>query len=142
MAKKIAVGFDGSEGSRRALHDAIHLAVLEQAQLFIVSIEQLPGYPSTVGEVIEEQEFKETQFHGLHEEALEIAKRAGLDLNNVKTEIKIGHPARGLVDYVAHIEADLLVLGHSGHSALWGHFLGTTADKVMRHARCSVWIVR
>ncbi len=38
------------------------------------------------------------------------------------------------------VAADLIVLGHSGHSAVWGRFLGTTAEKVSRHAHCSVLI--
>jgi nucleotide-binding universal stress UspA family protein len=142
MAKKIAVGFDGSEGSFRALRESVRLAVMEQAQLYVVSIEEIPRYPGTVGEVMEEQEFKENQFHKLHKEAEATASQAGLNLDNLKTEIKIGHPARGLVDYVSQIAADLLVLGHSGHSAVWGSFLGTTAEKVLRHACCSVLVVR
>jgi hypothetical protein len=36
--------------------------------------------------------------------------------------------------------ADLLVLGRSGHSAIWGRFIGTTAEKVARHVECSVLI--
>lgn len=142
MEKKIAVGFDGSDGSWRALKEAARLAVLEKAQLFIVSIEEIPRYPGTVGEVIEEQEFRENQFHKLHEEAIDIAMHAGLHVENVRTHIKIGHPAKGLIEYVGEITADLLVLGHTGHSGVWGTFLGTTADKVMRHAPCSVYIVR
>ena len=71
---------------------------------------------------------------------------AGFDANSegvtLHTDIRIGHPARGLVDYVTERGVDLLVLGHSGHSSLWGTFLGTTADKVMRHAPCSVRVVR
>jgi hypothetical protein len=38
--------------------------------------------------------------------------------------------------------ADLVVIGHSGLSGVWGLFLGTTAEKVSRHAACSVRIVR
>jgi hypothetical protein len=35
-----------------------------------------------------------------------------------------------------------VVIGHTGHSGVWGLFLGTTAEKVSRHAACSVLIVR
>lgn len=47
--------------------------------------------------------------------------------------IKIPHPARGLVDYTSEIGADLLLVGR---------FLGTPAEKVMRHAPGCVYIVR
>jgi nucleotide-binding universal stress UspA family protein len=40
------------------------------------------------------------------------------------------------------LDADLIVIGHSGHSGVWGLFLGTTAEKVSRHAPCSILIVR
>jgi nucleotide-binding universal stress UspA family protein len=38
--------------------------------------------------------------------------------------------------------ADLIVVGHSGHSSVWGRFLGSTAEKTGHHAPCSVLIVR
>jgi len=37
---------------------------------------------------------------------------------------------------------DLILVGHSGLSGVWAKFLGTTAEKVSRHAPCSVLIVR
>jgi len=37
---------------------------------------------------------------------------------------------------------DLVVVGHAGHSHVWGSFMGTTAEKVSRHAPCDVLIVR
>jgi nucleotide-binding universal stress UspA family protein len=142
MAKKIAVGFDGSTGSWKALKEAARLASLDQAKIFVISIEELPSFPSTVGEVIEEQDSKESCFHKIHSEAEEVLLRAGMDLKNVSMQIKIGHPAKKLTEYVTSINADLLVLGHSGHSGVWGSFLGTTADKVIRHATSSVLVVR
>ena len=56
MAKKIAIGYDGSDGSKKALTEAIRVAILENAQLYIISIEEVSRYPGTVGEVMEEQE--------------------------------------------------------------------------------------
>jgi nucleotide-binding universal stress UspA family protein len=37
---------------------------------------------------------------------------------------------------------DLIVIGHSDHSELWGRLLGDTADRVSDHAHCSVLIVK
>jgi nucleotide-binding universal stress UspA family protein len=139
MARKIGVGFDGSDGSRRALQEAIRLAVLEKAVLHVVSIEELPRYAGTVGEVIEEQDTANENIKKLHEEVRRIASEHGVEIEPI---IRVGHPAKGLVDYSVEAKLDLLVLGHSGHSALWGSFLGTTADKVIRHTPCSVLVVR
>ncbi len=35
-----------------------------------------------------------------------------------------------------------MLVGHSGLSGVWAALLGTTAEKVSRHAPCSVLIVR
>ncbi len=139
MARKIAVGFDGSEGAWKALREAVRLARLEKAELWVISIEELPRYPGAPSEVKEEKEAANHYLHRLHQEAAAFANGEGVTLH---ADIRIGHPARGLVDYVTERGVDLLVLGHSGHSSLWGTFLGTTADKVVRHAPCSVLVVR
>jgi len=139
MAKNIAIGFDGSDSSRRALQEAMRLALLDKANLSVITIEELPRYPVTVGEIIEEQETVNKHIEALHKEAVDIARQHGLE---IKTITRIGHPAKGLVDYVQETKPDLLVIGHTGQSAIWGTFLGTTADRVIRHAVCSVLVVR
>ena len=55
MYRRIAVGFDGSSGSRRALEAAVDLARSGKAELFLVSIEELPRYPGAIDEVDDEQ---------------------------------------------------------------------------------------
>jgi nucleotide-binding universal stress UspA family protein len=139
MSRKIGVGFDGSEGSRRALQEAVRLAALEKAALHVISVEELPRYAGTVGEVIEEQETANEAIKKLHDQARQIAGEHSVQITPV---VRVGHPAKGLVDYSKEANLDLLVLGHTGHSALWGSFLGTTADKVIRHTPCSVLVVR
>jgi nucleotide-binding universal stress UspA family protein len=139
MAGKIAVGFDGSAGAQKALREAIRLTRMEKAELWVISIEELLRYPGVPSEIKEEREAANHYLHRLHKEAIALANSEGVTLH---TDIRIGHPARGLVDYVAERGIDLLVLGHSGHSSVWGTFLGTTADKVVRHAACFVLVVR
>lgn len=51
-------------------------------------------------------------------------------------EIRAGHPAQTIVHWAKEKDADLIVIGHCGHSGMWGLFLGGTAEKVSRHASC------
>ena len=47
-------------------------------------------------------------------------------------------PAEEIINYAESNEADLIVMGTHGRSAL-GHFLiGSVAEKVVRHAKCPV----
>ena len=51
--KKILLGLDGSEGSFKALVEALALAKCGPAQLHLLTVEEVPQYAGTMGEVIE-----------------------------------------------------------------------------------------
>jgi nucleotide-binding universal stress UspA family protein len=139
MYRRIAVGLDGSEGSRRGLEAAIALARVAKAELFLISIEELPRYPAALDEIDDEQRSAEKFYREIQDEAVERVNAAGLVVHR---EIRPGHAAQALPHYAMEVGADLLVIGHSGHSGIWGRLLGTTADKVVDHAPCSVLVVR
>lgn len=68
-----------------------------------------------------------------------IAEEAGLE---VIVAIVKGNSAHALADYAKKHLIDLLITGDTGHSSLWGVLIGTTAEKLVREAPCSVLIVR
>jgi nucleotide-binding universal stress UspA family protein len=51
-------------------------------------------------------------------------------------------PRRGILDYATEWNADLIVMGSHGRRGLDRLLLGSVAEAVMRHAACSVQIVR
>ena len=55
--------------------------------------------------------------------------------------IRAGHAGQAIIQAATEGQVDLLVLGRSGHSEVWGRFTGSTADKASRHAPCSVLII-
>jgi nucleotide-binding universal stress UspA family protein len=139
--KHILVAYDGSTSSRKALDVAIGLAKMLRSNLSLVSVEEhLPSYPGDVGEVKEEKERQNEVFQKLQNEAREIARLNGLDLN--RADVLIGHVAKSIINHSKSIQCDLIVMGHSGRSGAWGTFLGSTAEKVSRNAHCTVMIVR
>lgn len=137
--RKILVAFDGSDGSRKALRVGMDLARSRDAELWAVTVaDQTPRYAGTVGEVQENQDIEGLDRIAL-EEARVLAQQSGAD---IKTELLKGHPAQSIVGFARDGGFDLIIVGHSGHSAVWGHFLGTTAEKISHHATCSVMVVR
>jgi nucleotide-binding universal stress UspA family protein len=97
----------------------------------------LPHYAATVGEVQEKQELEERACRRWLHAAEAYADEHGLRLHIV---IGAGHPAQQLLRVAEQLVADLIILGHSGHSAAWGRLLGSTVEKVSRHAACSVLV--
>jgi nucleotide-binding universal stress UspA family protein len=99
----------------------------------------LPKYAASIGEIDETAEQGRAYLADLLAEAKARAATAGVAL---ETEEAAGQPADAIVRHASEHGHDLIVLGHSGHSGIWGTFLGTTPDKAVRHARCSVLVVR
>lgn len=75
MCRKILHGLDGSEGSFKALAQAIDLSKRLSVPLHTISIEEVPHYPATIGEVIEEKATADGQFGNAIQKARELASR-------------------------------------------------------------------
>jgi nucleotide-binding universal stress UspA family protein len=140
MYRRIVLAYDGSPGARAALHHAVALAGAHAAVLTVVAVEaHLPQFPATVGEVQEEHESEERDCRRWLKEAVAHADEHGV---RTTTMMRAGHAPQAILHVARQVGADLVVVGHSGHSRAWGRFLGSTTEKVSRHAPCSVLIVR
>jgi nucleotide-binding universal stress UspA family protein len=140
MFRKILLAYDGSQGADRALEAGIKLAQTHQAELWALAVEErLPRFSGTIDEVQEEKEFANQVYGQLLKTAQARSKEAGVEL---KTLLRAGHAAQTIIKVAQEGEFDLVLVGHSGLSGVWATFLGTTAEKVSRHAPCSVLIVR
>jgi len=138
--RHLVVALDGSESSWRALDVALDLAARTGAAVDVVSVaEEAPRYVATREESAVERSKADAYYSGLHEEA---GRRAGQRGVSIHTRTLRGHEVQALVDYVCSDGYDLLVVGHRGHSGVWGAFLGSTADKLVGHAPCSLLVVR
>jgi len=65
MFRNIVVASDGSEGAGRAVSAAINLAKTHSAELQMISVEELPQFPASVDEVIEEKAEANHFFEGV-----------------------------------------------------------------------------
>jgi nucleotide-binding universal stress UspA family protein len=140
MFKKILVGYDGSKGGKAALRRAAVLAKEFNAELTALWVrEPLPRYTDLPGEPESEAEAGDEYFRERQKEVAEMAAHHGI---KVACETRRGHPAKSLVQAAADQACDLIVVGHSDHSEMWGRLLGDTADRISDHADCSVLIVK
>jgi nucleotide-binding universal stress UspA family protein len=140
--KRIAVGVDGSPASRAALEWAGDEAVRHGSELVVLTAwlpvpPPLAGTSSTLpthgvtdaGETAKEQ-LMEAIWHVLGEEPPVL----------VQPQVKEGSAAKLLIDLSE--DADLLVVGSSGHGGFAGMLLGSVSQHVAAHAKCTVVVVR
>ena len=140
MFQRILVGYDGSKGGRAALQRAAALARESKSQLTALWVRQpLPRHADLPGESEGEAEAARDYFEERKREVEEVARKHAIP---IACESRSGHAARAIVTFAKDGGYDLIVIGHSDHSELWGRLLGDTADRISDHAHCSVLIVK
>jgi nucleotide-binding universal stress UspA family protein len=117
--RRIVVGYDGSEASRRALDAAADLV----------------GYGSTLSVV--------TVRNGEVDREISRNAREHLQLRHVEARYHepAGEAAEQLVEAATAVGADLLVVGRRNRSPLRA-LLGSVSSRVVRRAPCDVLVVR
>lgn len=140
MFRRVLVAFDGSTSAWRALRRAIDLARDQGAELWMITVEQsLPQYAARPGTKPLTGEAAAQRFERLQLEPQREAARHGVTLQCERVR---GHPTEAIVRYADQIGADLIVIGQHGRAGLLEHVLGSTSDRVVDLAHCSVLVVR
>lgn len=86
------------------------------------------------------EEIVKAQAEKAHKELSSFADRVGV-AREMDLVVRTGHPGREILDQAAEAGAELIVI--ASHDPAWGDFLlGSVAAFVVRHAHCSVLVVR
>jgi nucleotide-binding universal stress UspA family protein len=138
----IVVGIDFSEVSDQALDEALSLAAARQAELHVLYVDDHFSAPEG-GRAAAEEALSRVEHHSIARMD-EMRKRLGTSLSFRKlySHFRLGSPAEQIVQLASNLDADLVVVGTHGRSGLKRFVLGSEAERVVRLARCPVWIVR
>ena len=139
MFAKILHANDGSEHAFHALALALAVAKQNNSALHMVSVEEIDYLPEFIEEVREETGTAARRFHGVLQRARAMAEESHVKLH---THVVAGHPVRDIVKLAADLNVDLLVIGATGHSALYERMVGSRADRIMQLAQCPVLVVK
>jgi nucleotide-binding universal stress UspA family protein len=135
MQMKVLLAIDGSEYTKRMLsYIAAHNELLGQGHEYHV-LTVVPPVPQYAARFLER-----STLDGFYAEQAEVVLkpvRAFAAQQQWRAEMVYlhGHPAETIAAYAASIEADLIVMGTHGHSALTSAVLGSVASGVL--ARCA-----
>jgi nucleotide-binding universal stress UspA family protein len=126
--RKILVGYDGSDGSEKAVALAIELATKYDSTIVVChAFGHLPltSKPSDVRRLINPV----------------IERLAAL---GIATQVSMpgALPAQGILDAADEHKADLIILGSRGRGTFANLLLGSTSERVLRYAKVSVLIAR
>ena len=138
MFRRILVGYDGSEASKKAFEAACDLAAKDGAELFVLSVAR----PLEIGDDVETEAVIEHS-RNYHRRLLAELK-TGVAAKGIKTrfEVAVGHPAEQIIYDADRHDVDLIVVGHRGRSKFTRLLLGSVSNHVVQHARRPVLVVR
>lgn len=139
MFRKILHANDGSEHAFHAFSLALAIAKQNNSELHMVSVEEIDYLPEFIEEVREETGTAARRFHGVLQRSRAMAEERHVKLH---THVVPGHPVRDIIMLAADLNVDLLVIGATGHSALYERMVGSRADRIMQLAKCPVLIVK
>jgi len=145
--RRVVVGVDFSETSKKALERAAALAHGDGAELHVLHVFQAPWKavhwraPNPAATPGFEKQYREGLEGRLHAFADVIVNDAAPKSVRVVLHDHSGHRS-GIVDYASKVRADLVVLGTRGRTNLRDVFLGSTAEKTLRDCSTSVLAVR
>lgn len=136
MYKKIVVAVDVSalEKGERILRTATNLLDTGGMILIVNVVEDMPAYlvsELTVDLTVAARQDAERQL-------VELREKAGIEAD---IEIRQGAPAREILAASEEQGADLIIVA-SHIPDLSNYLIGATADRVVRHATCSVLVDR
>lgn len=140
MFKKILVPIDTAEPAiaEPAVYFAAQLAALSNAAVRLVHV--LPATPSYLRGLVPAHVSAERESAD-RATLQEMAKKANVPMDFFSTALRSGAVADEVLAEADYWGAQLIVIG--AHSpSLRAYLLGSNAEKIVRHANCSVMVVR
>ena len=143
--KKIIVPVDFSEMASHALEFAIELNDRVKGEIVLVHVIEMPvGHLNFTGEVNSSglESFYTGEFLKATHNKLDLWSKRVIDAGQTVTmHMKYGNAFTNLSKVIAEEKAHWIVMGSKGASGLREVFIGSNAERMIRHAECPVFII-
>ena len=139
MFNTVVWATDGSKDAIRALPYAKALATGEGAMLLVAHIIPEPGTATAEGDFAVES--GQSGSYPTVREVLADLSQQGLNAILKVVDFVGPQPAQGIADIAAEVDADVIVVGTRGHSAIGGLLAGSVTQHLLHVAPCPVLAV-
>lgn len=136
--KKLIVPTDFSSCSHPALAAAAELQERSGAEVLLLHVTE----PAYEGLRVQTGELHAQMKQAAEAELKKLAADHFASAAKLRWLIKEGRPADVICQVAAAEQADAIIIPTHGHSGLKHVLLGSVAEKIVRHAPCSVLVVR
>jgi nucleotide-binding universal stress UspA family protein len=132
--RRILVTTDFSEGTRDALEYAFSIAQENESKItFMHVVNDLAVDVS--------RKYRESLIGGVRSQLEKMVPAEAWDWCGIDTRVEVGHPYRVIERTLEKEKPDLLVMNIHGKGMLDRALLGSTAERIVRSARCPVMLI-
>ena len=139
--KRILVPIDFSECSRKAIEYGVAFAGEFKSEILCLHAIEIPYGTGEAGIVLETEAFNKRLREEAEQQAVVFLQNQAASPSQ-ECAIKLGTPYREIIRMADEREIDLIIVGTHGRSGIRHFLLGSTAERVVRHAHCPVLVVR
>jgi universal stress protein A len=145
--QKILVPIDFSDHSKSTVSYAMRFASRYKSIVYLLHVFQVPDYAMASCASQRKHYAKvQSQVHAAELQARENLESFALQLSNlgikVEPHFRVGYPFDEIVLTANHFDVDLIVIGSHGRGGISRLLVGSTAERVVEHARCPVLVVK
>jgi nucleotide-binding universal stress UspA family protein len=147
---KIMIATDGSDFSKAAVEHCCRTLIRPgRTEIRIVSVYE-PAAPMAAEPFAVSAEYYQEMMNGARQQCEAFVENAAAQIRGnfpgsepeIETEVRMGAPAREIIEMAAEWRPDVIVVGSHGRG-FWGRLtLGSVSDSIAHHAPCPVFIVR
>jgi universal stress protein A len=143
VIRSILVPIDFSVHSKNALKFAVPLAQQFGASLHLVYVVEPTVYPADLGfgQVVLPGVEDELRQKG-SEELKALIEREIEGKVDASSSVRTGNPHHEILQEAEEKDVDIIVVATHGHSGVEHMLFGSTADRIVRHAKCPVLTIR
>lgn len=135
--RKILLAIDGSENAKIAALSGLEIAKSTGAEVYAVYVANISCCSPSMPESYDWEIGKEGS--EAVAEIEEIGKEVRVPVNPVLLQ---GYPAQEILNFAEQNDIDMIVMGTQGKAGLDNFLLGGVTEKVIRHAKAEVLVVR
>jgi len=142
VLRKILIATDGSENAEKAADFGIQIAGLSGAKVYAVYvIDTAPYYSIPLDQVWSKEVYEQVEKmgHEITDDVEKAAKAAGLEAESIVLK---GDPAEKIVNFAEEQNVDMIIVGSLGKGKFERLVIGSVSEKVVRHAKIPVLVVR
>jgi len=141
--KRILVGCDFSKDSTLAFDYALSLAQEFETELYLAHVVETPVYHDLIARGIATEEHTDQSLRShLRKKLDDMLPPEVVNWTTPKLSLLVGRPDEEIIKFAILNDIDLIVLGVHGRGLMEALLVGSTTDRVMRQAPCTVLSVR